>query len=274
MIDQRADQPASDPRARGVVLALSGGAARSVGHVGVLQTLEREGVPIAGIVGTSGGALVGAVFASGRYTAVEIETLAHGLTWRRLAAPALSRRGVLSSAPIGAAVRRWIGDVTFADLARPFAAVATDLRSGEKVVLSEGPVARAVQASCSLPVIFTPTTIQGRALVDGGAVSQLPVATARALFPDSLVVGVDVNYRAAEQVALTNLVQIGIHVVSLFARQNAALERRQADVMIDVDASGVSLYDLQKFDLMIRRGREAAEAALGDIRDALAKPGK
>jgi NTE family protein len=152
--------------------------------------------------------------------------------------------------------------------------VATDLRSGEKVVLSEGPVARAVQASCSLPVIFTPTTIQGRALVDGGAVSQLPVATARALFPDSLVVGVDVNYRAAEQVALTNLVQIGIHVVSLFARQNAALERRQADVMIDVDASGVSLYDLQKFDLMIRRGREAAEAALGDIRDTLSKPVK
>ena len=111
-------------------------------------------------------------------------------------------------------------------------------------------------------------------LVDGGAVSQLPVAAARAAFPASVVVGVDVNVRAAEGARLANFVQIGIHVVSLFARSNAALERRQADVMIDVDASGVTLYDLHKADLMIRRGREAADAALGPITAALAQEGR
>jgi len=89
-------------------------------------------------------------------------------------------------------------------------------------------------------------------------------------FPEAVVVGVDVNYRAAESADLKNMLQIGVQVVSLFARQNAARERRHADVMIDVDASGVPLYDLRKTDLMIARGRAAADAALGAIRRALA----
>jgi len=254
----------------GVALALSGGAARCVAHVGVLQALVHAGIPIAGIVGSSGGAVVGALYASGRYTMEEIVGIARDLRWRRLAAPALSCRGLLSSARLGVMLRAWIGDVNFAELAQPFFAVACDLGSGTKVILSEGQVARAVQASCSLPVVFTPTTIGGRVLVDGGAVSQLPVAAARAAFPSSIVVGVDVNVGAAESARLTNFVQIGIHVVSLFARFNAALERRQADVMIDVNASGVTLYDLHKADLMIRRGREAADAAIGPIKKALA----
>jgi len=255
---------------RSVVLALSGGAARCVAHIGVLHALMQAGVPLAGIVGTSGGAVVGALVASGRYSLAGIADIAHGLRWRRLAAPALSRRGLLSSERLGEVIRTWIGDLSFAELKFPLLVVACELPSGKKVILSTGQVARAVQASCSLPVVFTPTTIEGTVLIDGGAVSQLPVAAARAAFPSSLVVGVDVNVGAAERARLSNVVQIGIHVVSLFARFNAALERGQADLMIDVDASGVTLYDLRKADLMIRRGREAAEAALGSINNALA----
>ena len=263
------DEGRDERRAGAIGLALSGGAVRCAAHVGVLDALTRAGVPIAGVAGTSGGAFVGALYASGRYTVGEIEAIARDLRWRRLLAPSLSRRGFWSSDRIGAVLRRLLGDVAFADLKHPFAAVACDLRTGDTVVLDDGDVSLAVQASCSLPVVFTPTTIAGRLLVDGGAVSQLPVSVARARFPGSFVVGVDVNYRAAESADLKNMLQIGVQVVSLFARQNAARERLDADAMIDVDASGVPLYDLRKTDLMIARGRTAADQALGAIRRAL-----
>ncbi|MBI3609052.1 MAG: patatin-like phospholipase family protein [Nitrospirae bacterium] len=259
----------TDRDAKGAALALSGGAARCAGHIGVLDVLARANISIDAIAGTSGGAFVGALHASGRYTTAQIEALALEMTWRRLLAPSLSRRGFWSSEKIGAALRRILGAATFADLKHPFVAVACDLRTGELVVLAEGDVARAVQASCSLPVVFTPTTIGGRVLVDGGAVSQLPVLAARAAFPGSVVVGVDVNCGAAEAARLTNMVRIGVQVVSLFARQNAARERRHADVMIDVDASEVPLYDLRKMALMVGRGRDAAVAALDAVRRAL-----
>ncbi len=259
----------TDRHAKGVALALSGGAVRCAGHIGVLDVLTRAAIPIDGVVGTSGGALIGALHASGRYTTAQIEALALNLAWRRLLVPSLSRRGFWSSEKIGAILRRFLGTATFADLTHPFVAVACDLRTGELVTLTEGNVARAVQASCSLPIVFTPSTIDGRCLVDGGAVSQLPVLVARAAFPGSVVVGVDVNCRAAETARLTNMVQIGVQVVSLFARRNAARERRHADVMIDVDASGVPLYDVRKMALMVERGRNAAATALDPVRRAL-----
>jgi NTE family protein len=245
-----------------VALALSGGAARSAGHVGVLCALADAKVPIAGLVGTSGGAFVGALFASGRFSTEELDRIGRELRWRDVVVPALSPRGFFASERVGAMLRRLIGRVGFGDLKYPFAAVACDIRTGERVVLAEGEVALAVQASCSLPVFFTPTVLGGRLLVDGGAVSQLPVLAARERFPAARIVGVDVNYRAAENARLGNLVSLGVQVVSLFARQNAARERQAADVMIDVDASDVSLYDLAKSGLMIGRGRDATIAVL------------
>jgi NTE family protein len=251
-----------------VALALSGGAARSAGHIGVLCALAEARVPIAGLVGTSGGAFVGALFASGRYSPEDLERIARDLAWRNVVTPAFSTKGLFSSDRVGAALRTFIGDVEFTDLPCPFAAVACDLRTGERVVLAEGEVAAAVQASCSLPVFFTPTQVGERLLVDGGAVSQLPVRATRDRFASACVVGVDVNYRAAETARLTNLVSIGVQVVSLFARHNAARERREADVMIDVDASDVALYDLAKGREMIDRGRESARKAIAQGRFA------
>lgn len=245
-----------------VALALSGGAARAAGHVGVLCALADARVPIAGLVGTSGGAFVGALFASGRYSTADLDRIARTLSWRDVIGPALSTRGLFASQRVGSALRDLIGPLTFADLRYPFAAVACDLQTGAKVVLSEGEVALAVQASCSLPVFYTPTEVDGRFLVDGGAVSQLPILTARERFPAACILGVDVNYRAAETARLSNLVSIGVQVVSLFARHNAARERQEADVMIDVDASDVALYELTKIPVMIGRGRDAANHAV------------
>jgi NTE family protein len=250
--------------ARSVVLALSGGAVRAAGHVGAICALAEAGVPVAGVVGTSAGAFVGALFASGRYSTAELERVARDLKWHDVLRPAFSLRGLCASERVGASLRQLIGNVRFADLPYPFAAVACDLRTGERLIVSDGDVCLAVQASCSLPVFFTPTVIRDRLLVDGGAVSQLPVLAARERFPDRQIVGVDVNCRAAETARLGHMMAIGVQVVSLFARQNAARERLAADRMIDVDASGVALYDLSKVGLMIDRGRAATHALLSN----------
>ena len=198
--------------------------------------------------------------------------------------PSLTGLGLINSDRIYRVVADLIGPLTFADLVIPLHVVASDLQDGEKVVLTHGSVARAVQASCSLPVVFTPTRLNGRLLVDGGTVSQLPVVTARdALGPglhdtlvvaphDTCVVAVDVNGQVAETAPLNNVFQVAYHYACLFARRNAVAEKRLADVVVEVDSRGISLYDFGKVDLLLDRGRAAAQAKVGEIRARLSQP--
>lgn len=264
------------PSIPGVCLALSGGAARCIAQIGVLEVLTASGISVDAIAGTSGGALIGALYASGQYDGHGLKELARQMRWRRLMVPSLTGLGLVNSDRIARVVTDLIGPRTFADLTVPLRIVASDLRTGEKVVLSEGSVAQAVQASCSLPVLFTPTRINGRLLVDGGGISQLPVTTAREMTKEmtgsaGLVVAVDANGLAAETAPLHNIFQVGFHYVCLFARRNAVAEKRLADIVIEVDSRGVGLSDLDKVDLLLDRGRAAAEAKIGGIRDALSR---
>lgn len=251
-------------------LALSGGAARCIGQIGVLEVFEREGIRIDAIAGTSGGALIGALYASGKIELKEMEGLARDIKWRDILMPTFSKKGLISSEKICRFVRGIIGDITFDDLKIDLAVTATDLRRGEKVVLTKGSVARAVEASCSLPLIFTPTDIGGRMLVDGGASSQLPVLAAREDLGARFVIGVDVNCGAIETARLDNLFQIAIHFISLFARRSAMMEQRFADAIIEIDATGISLIDLEKADLILARGRHGAEEKVAQIKKMLA----
>jgi NTE family protein len=250
-------------------IALSGGAARCISQIGVLEMLEKAGIGIDAIAGTSGGSFVGALYASGRVSIPEMKRLARGIKWHHVVRPNLPRRGLISSERIYRYVSNILNGMAFEDLKIPLAVVASDLRSGDKVVIDQGSVARAVQASCSLPVIFTPTTLNGRLLVDGGAASQLPVLTVKENLGAKFLIGVDVNCNVAETARLNNLFQIGTHFVALFARRNAFMERKFADIMIEVDASGVSLLDLDKADLLMERGRQAAQAKLDQIVEKL-----
>lgn len=249
-----------------VGLALSGGAARCIAQIGVLEVLEKEGIQVTAIAGTSGGSLVGAMYASGEVDVHEMAKMARSIKWRRMVRPTVPKMGLVSSEKLYQFVKEMIQDRTFEELTIPLAVVASDLKTGEKVVLNSGSVARAVQASCSLPVIFTPTRLNGRLLVDGGAVSQLPVLTAREILKSDFIIGVDVNCNSLESVRLQNVFQIGVHFICLFARRNAMAEKVHADVVIEVDSNGVSLYDLDKAHLLIERGRRAAEGMLDEIK--------
>ena len=249
-----------------VGLALGGGAARCLAQIGVLEVLEQEGIHIGTVAGTSAGSIIGALFASGAVDLDELKKIASTMRWRDMVKANFPKRGLISSEKIYRFMYKHIRDMRFEELKVPLAVVASNLRNGEKVVITKGPVARAVQASCALPVIFTPTELHGDLLVDGGATSQLPVLTVKENLKAPFVIAVDVNGNAMGNNRLDNMFQIAIHFVSLFARKNAQWERRFADVVIEVDATGVSLIDLSKGSLMMDRGRKATLNKMDEIK--------
>lgn len=187
--------PNATPRApKTIGLALGSGSARGLAHIGVLRALREAGLTVDVVAGTSIGALIGAVYAAGK-----LDSLAatfQSFDRRRIASffdVALPRSGLLDGARISALVRSHVPSETIAELPKPFAAVATDVASGEEVVIRSGDVIDAVRASISVPGILTPVRWNGRILVDGGLVNPVPVTAARALGA-GVVIAVDLNH--------------------------------------------------------------------------------
>jgi NTE family protein len=249
----------------GIGLALSGGAVRGIAHIAVLDVLEQEGVPIHAIAGTSAGSIVGALYCAGMPVS-EIQRILLKTKWKDVLKFSVPRTGLISSEGIFRFMEYILPVKKFSSLPLPFAAVATDLRTGEKVNITTGSIARAVQASCSLPVIFTPTEINKKALVDGGVSSQIPVRAVREEFGLEKVIAVNVNYKALELEQFDNLVKIAAHLSALWASKNAREEEKLADVLIQVNAAGIPLYDLSKSKELLKRGKKAAEEKLPEIR--------
>ncbi len=164
-------------------LVLGGGAAKGLAHIGVLKTLKANNIPIDMIAGTSIGALVGACFAKdGEIDAFEEIVL--NIDWKQLALLidpnlALLKKGFIHGEKIKELLCSIIGDIEFKDLKIPLRVLATNIITGEEVVIKSGSVAEAVRASISIPVIFTPVKFENKFLVDGGIVNPVPVNTAR-----------------------------------------------------------------------------------------------
>jgi NTE family protein len=249
----------------GIGLALSGGAARGIAHIAVLEVLEQDGIPIQAIAGTSAGSIIGALYAAGM-PLPEIKRNLLNAKWQDVLKLTIPKQGMISSEGIYRFMEKILPVKKFSSLSLPFAAVATDLKTAEKVVITTGSIARAVQASCSLPIIFTPTEISRKILVDGGVASQIPVRTVREELGVKIVVAVNVNYKALEFDEYDNLIKIATHLSVLWASRNAREEEKLADVVIQVNAKGIALYDLSKSKELLRRGRKAAEEKLPEIR--------
>lgn len=249
----------------GIGLALSGGAARGIAHIAVLDVLEQEGVPIHAIAGTSAGSIVGALYCAGM-PLLEIKRIILDAKWKDIFKFTVPRTGLISSDGIHHFMEEILPVRKFSSLPLPFAAVATDLRSGDKVTITSGSLARAVQASCSLPILFTPTVINKKTLVDGGVSSQVPVRTVREELHVQKVIAVNVNYKALELDQFDNMVKIAAHLSALWASRNAREEEKLADVLINVNVKGIALYDLSKSKELLRRGQKAAEEMMPAIR--------
>jgi NTE family protein len=247
-----------------VGIALGGGVVRGIAHLGVLAELVRAGVPIDIVVGTSVGAVIGALFAAGVDIA-EMEYMATRIRWRDVARPVWPRRGFLSFAPLEQTMVRLLGDVTFADLALPFATVCTDMRTGSQVVISEGQVAPAVRASASVPGIVAPLEISPYLLADGALVNNTPASVVRSLGAD-YVIGVDIMspdfFRGGGPV--------GIAFMALeIAIANSGTGRAHSDYFITPQLGGLTYILLAARETLIKHGREAGAIAAPEIRQAL-----
>jgi NTE family protein len=249
-------------------LALSGGAARGIAHIAVLEALEQEGIPVHAIAGTSAGSVVGAFYCAGM-TVREIRDVLLRAKWKDVLKFTVPRQGLISGEGIYRFMDQFLPIKKFSALQIPFAAVATDLHTAEKVSITDGSVARAVQASCSLPVIFTPAEIGKKLLVDGGVSSQIPVRTVREELGVQRVIAVNVNYKAVELDKFDNLMTIAAHLSALWASRNAREEEKLADVVINVNAKGIALYDLSHASELLKRGKKAAEEKMAEIRALL-----
>ncbi|MDO8777092.1 MAG: patatin-like phospholipase family protein [Burkholderiaceae bacterium] len=183
--------PPARPR---IGLALGSGSARGLAHIGVLRALKEAGITVDLVAGTSMGAVIGAVFASGKIDGLSARL--RNLDWPGIVAlldPVFPRSGLIDGQRVAEFVRAHVPSARIEDLLLPFAAVATDITNGEQVVATRGDLTEAVRASIAVPGIVTPVRSNGRILVDGGLVNPVPVSVARAMGAD-LVIAVDLNH--------------------------------------------------------------------------------
>ncbi len=175
-------------------LALGSGSARGLAHIGVIRALNEAGIPVHCVAGTSMGALIGAVYASGMLDPLEQVYL--DFDWKKITAlfdVTLPKSGLIDGRKVGNFVRQYVSDERVEELPIAFRAVATDVGNGEEVVIDSGDVIDAVRASISVPGIFTPVKYDGRILVDGGLVNPVPVSVTRAMGAEQ-VIAVDLNH--------------------------------------------------------------------------------
>lgn len=247
-----------------VGVALSGGTARAVLHVGVLKALTEAGIPIDCIAGTSGGAIAAAIYAYGEPIEV-MEEVATGLSWWKLASIRFSRLGFISSRPIELFLDKTLQGARFEDLKTPCAIPLTDLVTGERVVFKSGPVARVVRASCSIPQIYLPVDIDGRHYVDGGLSEYLPVQSVQSFGPQ-FTIAVNLNTEDNQYRPARHRLGVIIQFISMVARQNVGRSISRADYVIHPDVDDYSPFDFSAAGELIDLGYRFTKEHLEEIR--------
>ena len=250
-----------------VGLALGGGAARGLAHIGVLKVLEEEQIPIDVVAGTSAGSIIGSLYCSG-YCWEEIRDLAHELNWGNLVSFSLPTRGLLNPDKLEKLLDRLVYEKQFSDLLLPFTAIAVDLLSGEEVHLSRGSVSKAVRASCSIPGVFSPTTIEDRILIDGGILNSVPADVAANMGAD-FVIGVDLNSDRMQRAELKNIVDVMFFTFQVLIKNNIQKGINRADVLIAPDLEGFSYKNMKQLDELLSRGEKAALEKVEAIKTAI-----
>jgi NTE family protein len=284
--------PSTTPR---IGLALSGGGARGIAHVGVLKVLEELRVPIHCVTGTSMGAIVGATFAAGR-TPEEMERLVLDVDWdeifrdnpprdeiairrksddyRTLFAPEFGvkdgglalPKGVLSGVAIESFFRSLslpaFGVADFRKLPIPFEAMATDIQTGQAVVIDRGSLAQAMRASMSVPGAMSPVEIDGRLLVDGGIADNLPIEQARELCAD-VIIAVNISTPPLTRKQITSVISVVGQLINFLGKDNVERQLKSLtdkDVLIAPELGAISAATFDRSADAIRIGEQATRA--------------
>ena len=281
-----------------VGLALGSGAARGLAHIGVLEVLEQEGIPIDMIAGTSSGAIVGGVYARTK-NAKTMRPLAIAFGARRMrsftdfniphiqaVSPVAKKlglhkikyfsdltvpwKGLIKGRHIEAELQTLVGHKTeFKDLQIPLACVAVDIDKGEEVVITDGKVWEAVRASSSIPVIFTPVEWRGRNLVDGLLLNPIPTKTIRDMGADFVISVNVIPRKAASNTIESNIVSIMLKSFYLVSSMLVETSLSTADAVIEPDVIGISFTDFHRAKECVEAGAAAARLAVPEIKKKL-----
>lgn len=284
-----------------VGIALGTGAARGLAHIGVLKALQREGIPIDFISGTSMGALVGGCFAAG-IPVEDLERLALEIDAKKVRSyfsPSFTRHGIAHGRTIEDILRDIIGDITFDQLKIPLAVMCTDLITGDEVVLKSGSVIKALRASISLPVIFTPVKYNGSLLVDGGLVDPLPVSAVAQMGAD-IIIAVDVTRNIEQSILMAakpprydkvrslfsrwkkgdpkekpewtpGMFQVMLQTIKVMEAKLTELQiaEEKVDILLKPSLNHILFLDFKKSNELISRGEEVVMKSLSEIRDKI-----
>jgi NTE family protein len=248
-----------------IALVLGGGAARGFAHVGVIRVLEQEKIPIDMVVGTSVGSLIGSIYADTR-SSFDLEVIAFKLEKDDIFDFSVfsSTTGPVKGERLEKFVQSRVKKANIEELLLPFAAVATNLVTGERVILDQGPVGRAVRASSSIPGVFTPVLYQNMMLVDGGVVDNVPVDVARAKGAD-LVIAVNIGKNVVDK-NVNNILDITLQAINIMSYEISKFKVQGADILIEPNVGEVGMMDFTQKEVCMRAGIEATQRAIPELR--------
>ena len=251
-------------------VALGGGFARGIAHIGVLKVLEEEGIPVRVVAGTSVGALMGAAYCSG-VSLSELEELAHNVRFATFARWTLSRCGFASNDRMISFLTRILKVKTFEELRIPLGVTATDFNTGEGVVFHSGSIIDPVRASCAYPGMFLPVEIRGRYLVDGMLSHPVPTRPVREMGADR-VLAVHLKGTWASGGPPRHLFDVIGQSFAIAQDAMSGLWRQAADIVIEPDVAGFAYDDFKRSGDLIRVGEVAMRKALPEVRKWLEAP--
>ena len=258
--------PAGESRP-GIGVALGGGFSRGFAHLGVLQVLEQNHIPISHIAGTSVGSILGAAYGSGAPLAKILATC-RDIKFRDIARWRVSRLGLASNHRLSDLMDRVFAARTFEQLRIPMAVVATDLATFDPVVFTQGPLVDAIRASCAFPGLFEPVEIGTRCLADGGLVAQVPTVAARQIGADR-VLGVSVGIQDGRRGAPKNIFQVVARAVCAAQKHQLESWERHADLVLRPDVQHLAWDDFERASDAIEAGALSATRALPRIKKLL-----
>ena len=266
----RKNAPVAASRIPSIGLALGGGFARGIAHIGVLKVLEEEGIPVSIVTGTSVGALIAACYCSGLSLA-EMQDVAHNTRFTSFARWTLSRMGFASNDRMISFLTRTLKCKTFEELRIPLGVTATDFNTGEGVVFHSGPIIDPVRASCAYPGMFLPVEIRGRYLVDGMLSHPVPTRPLREMGAER-VLAVHLKGTWSNGGPPRNLFDVIGQSFAIAQDAMSCLWRDAADIVIEPDVAGFAYDDFKRADDLIHAGEVAMRKALPEVRKWLEAP--
>jgi NTE family protein len=261
---------AGEPREPRIALVLGGGSAKGFAHVGVIRVLEQEKIPLHMIVGTSVGSLIGSIYASNP-DSFQLEWIAFKIDRNDVLDPSImySKFGPIQGVRLETFVEQSVKAKKIEDTKIPFYPVATDLNTGETIVLEKGSLAKAVRASSAIPGIFVPVTFDNRLLVDGGVTDNIACDIARNKGAD-IVIAVNIG-KDVRETNITSLIDVVGQAASIMMHEASKAKLKYADVVIEPNTKGVSMFDFSQKKMLMEEGIKAANQAMPKIKELIAR---